>query len=64
MGINFVFKCPRTGMNVQHLLADEVSSDNSYEAVACKACAGLHFLNPATGRLLGEARRPTPDSPG
>ncbi|WP_367277061.1 hypothetical protein [Bradyrhizobium sp.] len=49
-------------MNVQHRLAEEVNADNSYEAVACNACAGLHFINRATGRLLGEAPRSAPDS--
>jgi hypothetical protein len=57
MASNFVFKCPRTGLNVQHSL-DETKkpgdSDSTYEAVVCKACTGLHFINRANRRLLGQ----------
>jgi hypothetical protein len=54
---HLVFKCPRTGMNVQHWLADEPAPDDrhsSYESVACQACGGLHFVNRSSGKLLGE----------
>jgi hypothetical protein len=53
---NFVFKCPRTGMNVQHWLADEAAPNDpncTYETVVCKACSRLHFINRSTGKLLG-----------
>jgi len=53
---NIVFKCPRTGLNVQHQL-DESKPDDSkctYESVMCKACTRLHFINRSTGRLLGQ----------
>jgi hypothetical protein len=56
MDNNVVFKCPRTGMNVQHSLdrtAAAEKSDGVYEAVVCKACTGLHFINRANGKLLG-----------
>lgn len=59
---NIVFRCPRTGLNVQHWLADEAKPDDhrcTYETVTCKACTRLHFINRETGRLLGE-----PGSPG
>jgi hypothetical protein len=55
---NVVFRCPRTGLNVQHWL-DELKPgdpDSAYESVACKACTRLHFINRSTGRLLGEDR--------
>jgi hypothetical protein len=54
---NMIFKCPRTGMNVQHRLDDEPPSEERrciYEAVSCPACARLHFINRSTGRLLGD----------
>jgi len=54
---NVIFKCPRTGMNVQHWLADEPPWGDarcSYETVTCKACSRLHFLNRSSGKLLGE----------
>jgi hypothetical protein len=53
---NIIFKCPRTGMNVQHWLADESAEDDStssYETVICQACSRLHFINRSSGRLLG-----------
>ena len=54
---NFVFKCPQTGMNVQHRQADEaVPGDQrcTYETVLCQACGRLHFINRSSHRLLGE----------
>ena len=53
---NIIFKGPRTGMNVQHWLADESAEDDStssYETVICQACSRLHFINRSSGRLLG-----------
>jgi len=53
---NVVFKCPRTGLNVQHWLDEPAPSDSrsSYESVICKACTRLHFINRSTGALVGE----------
>jgi len=51
----FVFRCPVTSMNVQHWLDDDDDApENEYEAITCKACARLHFLNLRTGKLLGQ----------
>ncbi|QWG20936.1 hypothetical protein KMZ68_17980 [Bradyrhizobium sediminis] len=53
---NIIFKCPRTGMNVQHWLADDPGADDStssYETVVCQACSRLHFINRTSGKLLG-----------
>ena len=52
---NLIFKCPHTGMNVQHWLADGAADDylSSYESVVCPACSRLHFINRSNGRLLG-----------
>jgi hypothetical protein len=49
-----LFKCPSTGLNVQHWLAD-VPEDKKdcYSSVACPACAKLHFIHNSTGKLLG-----------
>ena len=49
-----IFRCPSTSENVQHLLEDDDSDDEDYEAVECIACAKIHFINKATGKLLGE----------
>jgi hypothetical protein len=57
MASNFVFRCPRTGMNVQHSLEDKLTAEQTesvYEAVVCKACTGLHFINRTNGKLLGQ----------
>lgn len=53
---NVIFKCPRTGMNVQHWLEEPKPSEASsaYDTVICKACTRLHFINRNTRRLLGE----------
>jgi uncharacterized C2H2 Zn-finger protein len=53
-----LFRCPRTGMNVQHRIDDErpdrLEPADSYVPVRCPACMSLHFVNSATGRLLSE----------
>ena len=55
MMANFVFRCPATGLNVQHELDDdEDMPENQYEAIACLACTGLHLLNRKTGKVLGQ----------
>jgi hypothetical protein len=62
---NFVFKCPGTGLNVQHWIAEEPAPGASlatYETVVCKACTRLHFINRTTGKLLGETE-PATDPP-
>jgi len=61
MDRNIVFKCPRTGMNVQHRLscepADSPDAENTHVAVTCLACGSMHFVNCATGKLLLDANR-------
>lgn len=53
-----LFRCPRTGITVQHRMDDErpESSEpaDSYVSVSCPACMSLHFVNSTTGKLLGE----------
>jgi hypothetical protein len=57
MGRHIVFKCPQTGLNVQHWLADEPDDliGTTHKSVVCQACTKLHFVNISTGKLLGEA---------
>ena len=51
----FLFTCPNTQFRVQHWLeSDEDMSEDDYEGIVCQACAGLHFVNPKTGKVLGE----------
>jgi hypothetical protein len=56
MARHIIFKCPRTGMNVQHRL-DDVTAEKSadaYQSVNCPACTLAHFIHRETGKLLGE----------
>lgn len=51
------FKCPSTGMNVQHWMAEPLAGDEkqcAYEGVTCPACTRVHFINWSTGKVLGE----------
>jgi hypothetical protein len=60
MGRHIIFKCPQTGMNVQHWLADEPISAgqrSEIETVTCQACTKLHFITRSTGKLLGEPEK-------
>ncbi len=52
--VNVIFRCPNTGMNVQHSL-DERPDAGADEVVAvhCPACARIHLFNVAEQRLLG-----------
>lgn len=57
MGRHILFKCPRTGMNVQHWLAHEPASTGTrdgYETVICQACTNLHLIDKSSGKLVGE----------
>ncbi|WP_186294047.1 hypothetical protein [Bradyrhizobium guangdongense] len=55
MDRQIVFKCPQTGMNVQHRLAAAADQGTeTHVSVPCPACTRLHLINRATGRLLGE----------
>jgi hypothetical protein len=52
-----LFRCPYTGLNVQHLLDEDAPSHDKksgYEAMTCPACTRLHFVNRSTGKILGE----------
>jgi hypothetical protein len=49
----FLYRCPNTGSRVQGFVAEEIPND-TYEPVTCVACRQVHFVNPATGKVLGE----------
>nr|WP_061029485.1 hypothetical protein [Bradyrhizobium sp. CCH5-F6] len=52
---NIIFKCPRTGMNVQHWLSGTTSdAAETHVPVRCPACASLHFVSLASGKMLSE----------
>ena len=55
----FIFLCPVTGLDVQQLVDDgaiQPREDGTryYKGMGCAACAGLHFVDPSTGKILGE----------
>jgi hypothetical protein len=51
----FMYRCPNTGNLVQGFVAEEMSGDaSSIEAVTCLMCLQVHYVNPATGKVLGE----------
>ena len=53
----FIFRCPNTGLNVQGWSAEDVTDEaDTYEAMTCTACRQLHFVNRATGKVLGDDR--------
>jgi len=50
-----LFKCPSTGMNVQHWLADvPEDAKDRHSPVVCPACTKMHFIHNSTGKLLGD----------
>ncbi len=52
----FLYRCPNTGLRVQGFVAEDVPDDaDTYESVTCLACQQVHLVNPATGKVLGEA---------
>jgi hypothetical protein len=54
MGRHIVFRCPQTGLNVQHWLADAPEdTKDSHAPVTCPACTKTHFIQNSTGKLLG-----------
>ena len=52
--VQFIFKCPATGLNVQHLDDDEDVPKNEFVAVICPACTKMHLINRKTRKLLGQ----------
>jgi hypothetical protein len=51
-----LFTCPNMGIPVQVWLAGDNRSDNTgetFEPIECIACRRFHYVNPATGRVLG-----------
>ena len=56
---NLLFRCVRTGLNVQVWLPDAAPTGraDSYEVVTCPACARLHLVNKTTGRMLSDKEK-------
>ena len=53
----FIFRCPSTGLNVQHLFSHATpgnEDDRLYVGVRCLACSGMHLINRRTGRPIND----------
>jgi len=51
----FLYRCPISGLKVQGYSAEQTTDDaDSYEAVSCPACARVHLVNPASGKVAGQ----------
>jgi hypothetical protein len=50
----FVYRCPKTGKQVQEWTDDPPVADDpdAYQLVECIACSLPHWVNPRTGRVL------------
>ena len=56
----FVSRCPNTGRNVQGWSAEEMLDDpDMYETITCAECGQLHWINRASGRVLGDTQDKT-----
>jgi len=57
----FLFRCPNTRLKVQGWSAEEMPEDgrNDYETTTCAACGQLHWVNQASGRVLGDTQEET-----
>jgi hypothetical protein len=50
-----LYRCPTTGEMVQHFVADEpYLNEHSYEPVDCLSCSLVHFVNRASGKVMGD----------
>ena len=51
----FVYRCPKTGLNVQGWVADDPTEGKgeTYSAITCTICTRQHLVNPKTGKVLG-----------
>jgi hypothetical protein len=57
----FLYRCPNTRLRVQGWSADDASEEVAYEPVRCIACSQMHYVDPATGKVLGPTtNRPMP----
>jgi len=49
----FLFRCPNTRLRVQGWSEESSENGDTYAPVRCVACSQMHYVNPATGRVLG-----------
>jgi hypothetical protein len=50
------YRCPHTGYHVQWLAEEVLGLETeTYQPVNCIVCQQIHYVNPATGRVLGQS---------
>jgi hypothetical protein len=54
---NFIYRCPKTGYNVQGNVAAGDFEGQMYVGQMCLACNSLHLVDPLTGKLATEDKR-------
>ena len=52
----FLFRSPNTSRTVHGFIAEQLPGD-AYETITCLACRKVHYVNPTTGKVLGEDQR-------
>ena len=52
----FLYHCTKTGLRVQGWVADRPGQPEkqSYEALTCPACGGVHLVDPTSGKTLSD----------
>jgi hypothetical protein len=55
--IAFIYRCPRTGQQVQGWAADHLADGEIYEPVSCIACGRIHLVSPKSGKVLEAAKK-------
>ena len=57
--VTFLYRCPKTRLRVQGWVADdpEQLDKQSYDAVTCLSCGGVHLVNSARGRTIDDVDR-------
>ena len=55
--IAFIYRCPRTGQQVQGWAADHLADGEIYEPVSCIACGRIYLVSPKSGKVLEAAKK-------
>jgi hypothetical protein len=51
----FVYRCPKTGFNIQGWVENEPADETAFVSVACPLCNHVHLVNPKSGEGPGDA---------
>lgn len=64
---SILFKCPSRGIHTHAWIADDAgvaAGPDAYIAIDCTACGRIHYLDPASGALLGGEKVSVSDDVG